>query len=529
MCSFEWLTFLRSLIATLLISYDQDTAPREHDLETMVFRRDIDLATNQILQFTRQPRNEEKLQDIAAMVRLVTPADLNADTMWSFPESSVVGAEVTGATLTRASKAQADRHKVGAKGDDTVATVANIYGSAADPVDIIAPYTYASRFTGGATAENLEHMQPFEVDDVRSDAFGSKVGSSMLSEVQSTPRATMLEAFAADLAKHGYHLSTVLDLERLIRPLSAKLKTSMNLLYVRLRVLLLLHQSKSGQFYEDPSVTLATIGGTSSGNGGDLTNPVPATHSLPRGIVLAQNSEIFTAKPLYLAIIDELPAILSSIDADPTLFSPKFLQRLVAVCMAADFVTGLEFGRAIVERLEQQHRADTGGKFKFESLAALAHQLLFPTVFDSELEYCGSVAAAVNTAQATKSTSGKNDATLKPPTTFTLQPSSSNASLAAAGSTAPLDGITVTRCNTLDTMLRNPTFVVPMLKLEWYMLWFCGFQCCLHCHHSTVAFIYFSKSKHLLPRLQLLCVRLRKNWSRSWQDSAQFPWQPIVQ
>ena len=40
--------------------YDSEIHPREQELEKQIYRREMDSATNSVLQFARQPRNEER-------------------------------------------------------------------------------------------------------------------------------------------------------------------------------------------------------------------------------------------------------------------------------------------------------------------------------------------------------------------------------------------------------------------------------------------------------------------------------------
>ena len=384
------------------------------------------------------------------MLKMIAPAETAEK--WRFPVSemdSITPSDITSAAIARVNKS----HK-----ETKSESISNIFSSTVDPVDIISNYYYNARFSGATPMENVEHMQFFDgsLDSPHTaDTATSPGGQGPRSH---TVRTRMLDQFQQDLHAFSYAIPKGLNLSKLTRAISEKSQGDFEHLSLRLKLLKLLDQARRGLYYLESTPSEGALATTSP-------NPISSTImeededsarsaakskeklvSLPTGMVLGKKPRATTAIALYQALLNEQTPILKSLEEDYYSFSPSFLRKIIEVCMAQDYLRGLDLGRKIIEVYEKHERTNEA-KFKFSNVCTIAHLLLYPTVYDETTPTTTSSAA---------------------PSRLTDQISTDSAN--SLSSSRSQDDISpnqsIKRCNALETLLRSSKLVVPMLKLE---------------------------------------------------------------
>jgi hypothetical protein len=206
-----------------------------------------------------------------------------------------------------------------------------VYGSHADPIDVISGFYYTARFNGSTVTvpeEQLNQVDPtLSMSDLNSDLN----------------RLSQMTDFGQDISQLQYHIPPAFK-SSLLLPLPQALQTNWEHLKLRLRMLTLINQVRHGELLND-ALTV----------------------------------------PIHTEILASQPEILKAIALDPDSFHPSLLRGLVEVCLSQEYLRGLDFGKKIMEAAGQGD--DIASEQRFADLSTLAHLLLFPTVYDDEHFY----------------------------------------------------------------------------------------------------------------------------------------------
>lgn len=182
----------------------------------------------------------------------------------------------------------------------------------------------------------------------------------------------------------------------------------------------------------------------------DHIKPKMAEHYLSNGVFSPfSKHQAHERKPIYQEILDSVPRILSSLEADPYAFSASLLKKWVEVTLANDYVKGLEFGKKLVELFETleitSSQRSEKSVVKFSHIIHIVHLLLYPTVYDDEV-------APIRDDEATS-----------PVKDHAHRKHLSMDSIESDGG----EDVEIHRKSALETILRNAKTVVPMIKLEY--------------------------------------------------------------
>ena len=354
--------------------YVKELNPREFELETRLYERDIESAMQLVIQYARSSKvaaDADSCAKLRALVELCMPYEVSST--WKFAFNEFLEVMQFSSSVSQGSGGGRNARRRGfARPEPTTADV-SIYKASLDPVDLMLGYRDAIRFYKNSAMENegLVNTIPNILSGIQKTISFSTAGSTPSSprgvDTGAKMMSSHLEKFADELMAMLVKIPSTFKMERSATRVDEQTKKLFGYVLVKVRLMGYLERLKQGAQYENAEDRNTSL---SAGN-----RYSSASLSF---LVDARQKQIGSIASL---IYQEMLVVIKVIEEEPAFFEISLIRRLVEVVLAWDYLKGLDIGRKLVNMYDKLQTSESNW---FYRVGSLCHLLLYPTVYDNE-------------------------------------------------------------------------------------------------------------------------------------------------